>query len=88
MQQFSTPPHYAFAATWLANLKHGEQVLEPSAGTGSLAIHAENAGAHVITNELDPKRVGFLQHLFGKETFFSFGMSAPLISHRSAARCD
>lgn len=59
-QQFSTPPHYAYATVWLANIKPGEVALEPSAGTGSLAIHAANAGAHVYTNELDPARV---QHL-------------------------
>jgi hypothetical protein len=30
-QQFSTPSYYAFAAAWLANIKPGENVLEPSA---------------------------------------------------------
>jgi predicted RNA methylase len=64
-QQFSTPPHYAFAANWLANMKPGEEVLEPSAGTGDLAVHAKNAGANVHVNELDPRRADFLRDQFG-----------------------
>jgi predicted RNA methylase len=66
-QQFSTPPHYAFAANWVANLKPTDTVLEPSAGTGSLAIHAKNAGARVVTNELDPRRAAFLKDQFGAD---------------------
>lgn len=65
-QQFSTPPHYAFAANWIANLSPNDTVLEPSAGTGSLAIHAKNAGANVVTNELDKRRAAFLADQFGK----------------------
>lgn len=64
-QQFSTPPHYSYAAAWLANLRPGDVCLEPSAGTGCLAVQAANGGADVITNELDPKRADFLRHLFG-----------------------
>ncbi len=56
LQQFSTPPHYAYAANWVANLTPGETVLEPSAGTNSLGVHAQNAGATVVGNELDPNR--------------------------------
>ncbi len=67
LQQFSTPPHYAFAAAWLANLKPGDTVLEPSAGTGSIAVHAANAGANVVANELDPHRVDLLKHQFGPD---------------------
>jgi predicted RNA methylase/2'-5' RNA ligase len=65
-QQFSTPPHYAFAAAWAANLRPGEHVLEPSAGTGSIAVHAKNAGATVHANELDPKRADFLKDMLGR----------------------
>lgn len=67
-QQFSTPPHYAFAANWIANLKPTDHVLEPSAGTGSLAVHAKNAGATVHVNELDPRRADFLRDQFGPES--------------------
>jgi predicted RNA methylase len=65
LQQFSTPPHYAYLATWIANLKPGDTVLEPSAGTGSIAVHAANAGATVFGNELDPKRAELLKALLG-----------------------
>lgn len=51
-QQFSTPPAYAYAVNWIANLGKGDTVLEPSAGTGSLAVHAKRAGATVYVNEL------------------------------------
>ena len=64
-QQFGTPPHYAFAVNWLANLTDQDTVLEPSAGNGNLAVHAANAGAKVVTNEKDPRRAAFLEHQFG-----------------------
>ena len=66
-QQFSTPPNYAFAVAWLAGINPGDSVLEPSAGTGSLAVHAKNAGADVYVNELDPRRAEFLKEQFGPE---------------------
>jgi predicted RNA methylase len=55
-QQFSTPPHYAYAAAWAANLKPKDVVLEPSAGNGGLAVFAKKAGAKVVTNELGEVR--------------------------------
>jgi hypothetical protein len=66
-QQFSTPPHYAYAVNWIANPKGGDLVLEPSAGTASLAVHARNGGADVVVNELDPRRAGFLKAMFGPD---------------------
>lgn len=63
-QQFSTPPHYAYAAAWVAGIKPGDEVLEPSAGTGSLAVFAHNAGASLNLNELDPKRADYLRDQF------------------------
>ncbi len=67
LQQFSTPPHYAYAVTWLANLKPTDVVLEPSAGTGCLAIQAANSGAAVYCNEIDPRRAEFLKDQFGAD---------------------
>lgn len=67
MQQFSTPPHYAYAIAWLANLNSSDLVGEPSAGTGCLAMQAKNAGAKVVTNEFDPDRAEFLRDQFGAE---------------------
>lgn len=64
-QQFSTPPHYSYVAAWLANLNPKDVVLEPSGGTGSLAVHAANSGASVVANELDPKRAALLKAVTG-----------------------
>lgn len=70
-QQFSTPPHYAFIANWLANIRPGDQMLEPSAGNGGLAVFAHNSGADVVANELDPQRRANLEmqgfRVFGED---------------------
>lgn len=57
-QQFSTPVTIAFLATYLLHIRHSETVLEPSCGTGCLAVWALAAGAKVIANEIDPRRRG------------------------------
>ena len=62
-QQFSTPPPLAFMVNWVANVNKNDTVLEPSAGTGDLAIFAKNAGAKVIVNELSKKRLELLKQL-------------------------
>lgn len=55
-QQFSTPAPIAFLAAYLLNLKGNDIVLEPSCGTGSLAVWALAAGTNVVTNEIDATR--------------------------------
>lgn len=60
MQQFSTPPSEAFVAAWAANIKPTDVVLEPSAGTGGLAVFAGNA--RVIANELSDRRRALLEN--------------------------
>jgi hypothetical protein len=55
-QQFSTPAHIAYLAAYLLDLKSSDIVLEPSSGTGSLAVWASAAGATVVANEIDPRR--------------------------------
>lgn len=55
-QQFSTPAPIAYLAAYLTNLSGRDTVLEPSCGTGSLAVWARAAGATVVTNEIDPRR--------------------------------
>ena len=50
--------------TLAAQLTPGELVLEPSAGTGLLAIHAEIAGAGLALNELAETRHALLSGLF------------------------
>lgn len=55
-QQFSTPPAQALLAVKAAAVCGGMTVLEPSAGTGNIAVLARLAGAQVDTNEIDPRR--------------------------------
>jgi predicted RNA methylase len=64
LQQFSTPIPLAWIAARAAGLKTGDLVLEPSAGTGLLAIFAEIAGAELALNELADGRADLLDHLF------------------------
>jgi predicted RNA methylase len=63
-QQFSTPLPLAFVAAAAAAITPADRVLEPSAGTGLLAIFAELAGASLVLNELADTRAGLLRHLF------------------------
>ena len=62
-QQFSTPPSYAFMANWVANLRPGEVYLEPSVGTGSLAVFGRMAGDRVLGNELSERRAKLAETL-------------------------
>lgn len=55
-QQFSTPAPIAYLAAYLMNLTGSDTVLEPSCGTGSLAVWAQVAGSTVVTNEIDSRR--------------------------------
>ncbi len=55
-QQFSTPPAQAFVVVKAAAVQAGMTVLEPSAGTGNIAVLARLAGAQVDTNEIDQRR--------------------------------
>jgi predicted RNA methylase len=64
LQQFSTPVPLALVASTAAAIVPADHVLEPSAGTGLLAIFAELAGASLALNELAETRAGLLGHLF------------------------
>ena len=74
LQQFSTPLPLAYAALQAAAIGPGDIVLEPSAGTGMLAVMAEWAlgkprnGAHsgnpLHLNEIAAVRAGLLARLF------------------------
>ena len=69
LQQFSTPLPLAYAALRAAAVRPGDVVLEPSAGTGMLAVMAEcalgnrTAGA-LHLNEIADVRAGLLGQLF------------------------
>ena len=63
-QQFSTPTPLGLAALTAAALTPADRVLEPSAGTGLLAVLAEIAGCDLILNELAETRADLLASLF------------------------
>ncbi|MFX5207098.1 hypothetical protein ABTC99_20775, partial [Acinetobacter baumannii] len=56
LQQFSTPIGLAFVASRAAAITPTDVVLEPSAGTGLLAILAELDGASLVLNEFAESR--------------------------------
>ncbi|WP_376707308.1 strawberry notch-like NTP hydrolase domain-containing protein [Bradyrhizobium vignae] len=63
-QQFSTSILLGLAACAAAGITPADRVLEPSAGTGLLAIFAELAGGALVLNELAEARAELLDHLF------------------------
>ncbi|WP_293681953.1 strawberry notch family protein, partial [uncultured Phenylobacterium sp.] len=63
-QQFSTPIPLGLIAATAATILPSDRVLEPSAGTGLLAILSEIAGATLILNELAETRANLLSSLF------------------------
>ncbi len=63
-QQFSTPLPLAFTVAQAAGIQASDVVLEPSAGTGLLALFAETGALDILLNELEPKRRAILQGLF------------------------
>lgn len=69
-QQFSTPPTLSFVANWVANVKSHDVFVEPSAGTGDLAIWADLAGAKVVLNELSERRSKLLETVFPNAQLF------------------
>ena len=71
-QQFSTPIPLGLAALAAAGLRPGDRVLEPSAGTGLLAVLAEIAGAKITLNELAENRAALLRPLFPGAAVSSF----------------
>jgi len=64
LQQFSTPIPLGLVAATAAAITPADRVLEPSAGTGLLAILAEIAGGSIVLNELADTRAALLSSLF------------------------
>ncbi len=64
LQQFSTPLPLAGIVAEAAQLCADDVVLEPSAGTGLLAIYAKLAEAELHLNEIDDTRAELLSLLF------------------------
>ena len=72
LQQFSTPLPLAFAAVEAAAIGEDDLVLEPSAGTGMLAVFARNAGASLALNELADMRAELLAQIFATQDVTRF----------------
>ena len=64
LQQFSTPVALGFIASLAAGITADDLVLEPSAGTGQLAIFAALQGASLALNEIAGTRADLLSLLF------------------------
>ena len=84
LQQFSTPLPLAYAALQAAAIRPGDIVLEPSAGTGMLAVMAEcalgkHAGGALHLNEIAAVRAGLLSGLFAH---------APVTRHNAESIAD
>ena len=83
-QQFSTPLPLAYAALQAAAIRPGDIVLEPSAGTGMLAVMAQcalgdRADGSLHLNEIAATRAGLLSRLFP---------NAPVTRHNAEAIAD
>lgn len=83
-QQFSTPLPITMLTAALAQPRAGETCLEPSAGTGLLAVHLAEAGARLLLNEIDPDRAALLRELF--PTAIVSCDNAVLLPHRLTAK--
>lgn len=68
LQQLSTPMPLAYVVSRAAGIIADDVVLEPSAGTGLLAIFGELAQARLALNEYAPVRHSLLGHLFIRST--------------------
>ena len=81
LQQFSTPLPLAYAALRAAAIRPGDTVLEPSAGTGMLAVIAEcamgnRAAGSLHLNEYAHTRAHLLTHLFPQAVTTAFNAEA------------
>jgi predicted RNA methylase len=79
LQQFSTPASIAYLASLAARVTGTDTVLEPSAGTGLLAVFAARTGASIVLNEIDPARAEMLAAAFP---------GAPVIRRQQSRLCD
>ena len=84
LQQFSTPIPLGLAACAASAITPADRVLEPSAGTGLLAILAELAGGSLVLNELAESRAALLDQVFPGVTVTRFD-AAQIDDHLDAA---
>ena len=86
-QQFSTPATIAYLLAFLMNWRPDERVLEPSAGTGSLAVWAQSVGLRTHVNEIDPRRRELLDLLGFAPTPHNAEFVNDLLSPETEADC-
>ncbi|WP_137114135.1 strawberry notch family protein [Mesorhizobium sp. GR13] len=84
MQQLSTPLPLAFVTARAAAIASSDIVLEPSAGTGLLAVHAEIEQASLVLNEFAATRADLLGALFPQVPTFRHD-AAHIDDHLDAA---
>lgn len=70
-QQFSTPAAVAYLLVYLLNLNGREEVLEPSAGTGNLAVWTSGGKIKTHTNDIDSRRRSLLEQIGFAPTSFN-----------------
>lgn len=75
LQQFSTPPALAYLLAEMLRPKAGKLALEPSAGTGSLAVWLRRAGCPTEVNEISARRKLLLE----LQNFNSFAVNAEFL---------
>jgi len=75
LQQFSTPPALAYLLLRMLRPEAGKLALEPSAGTGSLAIWLRKIGCQTEVNEISARRKLLLE----LQNFNSFAVNAEFL---------
>jgi len=91
LQQFSTPPQFAYLANWAAGVRPGDVMWETSAGIGGLAVFSKAAGATVLVNEFSARRREFLKelpfdHMFGENAEMMNAIMEPRIQRGDVPR--
>ena len=86
-QQFSTPPSVAYLLAYTLNLDENEKVLEPSAGTGNLAVWTSGNGIKTHTNEIDSRRRFLLEQIGFAPTAFNAEFINDFLSPDCAPDC-
>ena len=75
LQQFSTPPALAFLMLRMLRPEAGKVALEPSAGTGSLAVWLRKTGCLTEVNEISARRKLLLE----LQNFDTFSVNAEFL---------
>lgn len=75
LQQFSTPPALAYLLLLMLRPEAGKFALEPSAGTGSLAVWLRNAGCPTEVNEISERRKLLLE----SQNYVPFAVNAEFL---------